>query len=182
MGNENQQKDQQKLQPAPTQGQSAPAAPLFSITANSTRELAIKVAHAILVASGKGTIPSNEHFVMVPKVDKKTKVPTGEFYALWNMDDSKVITPGFSGVTLTTEEADMLPTTRGLPVAFSIDLVLRQLTPAAAARTRINERFAATAEAARKKVDSVPMDDLLERINRERVAKGLAPKKSIYDE
>lgn len=146
----------------------APAAkgPLFAITANSHRELMLKVALEVLKTG---------EFVEIQKTDKDRK-PTGEYYMLWNLDDSGKVNSGYNdGISLTAEEAKTLPTTKGFPIVFSGSIVLRQLVPAANLPARIVARQAATVERATKAASRLSEDVLLAELNRQRVARGEKP-------
>lgn len=144
----------------------APKGSLFAITANSHRELMLKVAMEVLRTG---------QFVEVPKTDKDGK-PTGEYYMLWNLDDSGKVNPGYNdGISLSPDEARTLPTTKGFPIVFSGSLVLRQLVPAANLQSRIDSRKAATVERNTKAASKLSEDVLLAALNAQRIARGEKP-------
>lgn len=139
-------------------------APKFVIEANSPRELALKVARAIFKTG---------------QFDLRQTQPekgTPSSYAVWNLDDSgKVSNSMMHGITLTMDEAKQFPTERGVPVLFSVNFALRQLTPLAAASAAINERHVQTAARDAASASKASDAALLAEYNKRRIAKGLEP-------
>jgi len=134
----------------------------FVAQGNTIEELCISTAEALLKANA----------FMAQKSTAKENPTT---YAEFSLGDGP--TNFRKNLVLNAAQGRKLAAIHGIPMALSFRVALLDLVPAASAEARRRERVAMTAEREAKKVGSIGTANLLEELNKRRVAEGLEPLK-----
>lgn len=124
--------DETKPQGTPQAAPATPTpAPKYTLTGDTLEELSVAFGE-VLAKSGQLIVKDN-------------KSGNGSKYGTWALDDGMSDNPFSKGLGLTPEQARRMPTAAGVPAIMSVEVFLRQLSPASAIAAKAAERAAVTA-------------------------------------